>query len=481
MYYDALHTTSPEIAFANKMYLRGYLMLTDDEVKSIGENNLIKINDLETYKRKMGKTDAPKMRNKKWYMPKETEWLSFKQYNAHAVKTNFRKWNDLIKTQQSIVAKYKGTLALVKSYNTLSKHNVEEFLKAKGIKTENGIWTVKSKDSLLRRLYHKRISDTNILPDISVNISIHQNENNYRKINELVDTFSANDKWKCSTIEELGDAYGKMSEPRSHDEWLDVLHWWEKDLQFMEIQKRWEREANLHLDTTGLESITKEYELDTSSIDSSLLEKLKSNGFINEKGKWISKNIRELGDLYASKIGSNLMIQWKEILTEWNKTHHTKVTYNLDNKFNLWSQSKTEWGVNSTSNSGSANETPFAGWSRFVHKSEKNDDLIRFKDIRDAETPHYHPIQTEIYIVKKGTAYMRHKDKIIGLTADKILIVKPNEIHYIIAVTKDYEHLVIQSPSGFHYNSNNNKKHVTNPEYEKDFDDLAKILASTNK
>ena len=463
VYYDALHTKSPEIAFANKMYLRGYLMLTDSEVDSIGKDNLTEINTIEKYNGKMIKKDAPIMRAKKWYMPKDSKWIPFKQYDTNTVKGNIEKWTNLTETLSSIVEKCEGTLALINSYNTLSTYHLEEFLVAKGIMTKNGMWTVKSRDSLLRRLYHKGISDSNLLPDISENISIHRNENNYRNMTELRNSFSVNKKWKCSTIEELGNAYEKLPEPRSHEEWLEILHWWEKDCRFEETQQRWKREANLHLDTTGLESKIH----NTSEIAQDSRERLKRNGFISESGKWLFNNIRELGYFYATKSGSNFEISWKDILIEWNKTHHTKVTYNLDNKFNLWSQSKTEWGVNSTSNSGSPNETPFAGWSRFVYNTKGTDDLIKFKDIRDAEVPHYHPIQTEIYIVKKGAAHMRHKDEIKKIEVGKPLIVKPNEIHYIIAVTKDYEHLVIQSPSGFHHDKN--KVPVNKQEYENDF------------
>lgn len=471
VYYDALHSKSPEIAFANKMYLRGYLMLTDGEVDSIGKDNLIEINSLEKYNGKKNKKDALTMRAKKWYMPKDSQWIPFKQYDTNAATENIEKWKKLTEIQSSIVAKREGTLALINSYNTLSKYNIDEFLKAKGIMTAEGMWTVKSRDSLLRRLYHKSISDSNLLPNISENISIHQNENNYRNMIELKNTFSEKNKWKCSTEEELGDAYKNMQEPRSNDEWLEILHWWERDCQFKEIQQRWEREANLHLDTTGFES--KEHNT-SLEITQNLRDQLEGNGFIDKSGKWLLNNIRELGDFYATKRGSNFEISWEDILRAWNNTHHTKVTYNLDNKFNLWSQGKTEWGVNSTSNSGSANETPFAGWSRFVYNTKGTDDLIKFKDIRDAEVPHYHPIQTEIYIVKKGTACMRHKNDIIKVTADEPLIVKPNEIHYIIAVTKDYEHLVIQSPSGFHHDKN--KVTVNKPEYENDFNIATKII-----
>lgn len=312
-------------------------------------------------------------------------------------------------------------------------------------------------------MYHKNSEGktTTYKLEIDNKINVYDNNKYVRNRNvddlkgKIISEIDANEdeyQWSATSIDELGDRYKEVESPRSENEWLEILHLWEKSMGIESIVKNWRKTASLHLDSSGLEKV------ETNTVkygEPFKKEELKNNNFINDDGTWVAKTVRELGDHYAN-LGDNKQLEWQDLLKAWNQTHHTKVEYNLDKKFNNWTQGATEWGVNSTTNIGVSNETPFAGWSKFEYEQQSNE-MVNFHNIRKAEIPHKHPIQTEIYKINKGAAFLMINGEIKKVKASQSETIKPETPHCIVAIESPYEHLVIQIPSGFHHKMNKEK------------------------
>ena len=151
----------------------------------------------------------------------------------------------------------------------------------------------------------------------------------------------------------------------------------------------------------------------------------------------------------------------------WNKTQHIRITYELDNKFNTWTQGSTEWGVNSTANIDASNDTPYAGWSIFQYDgtNEERGKLKEFKIIRPAEIPHLHEKQDEIYKVTKGKMWLMVNRNVVCVEESSQKIIKRNTPHAVVAIEPPYQHLVIQSPSLFHEDGNKREVDIGTMEY----------------
>ena len=151
----------------------------------------------------------------------------------------------------------------------------------------------------------------------------------------------------------------------------------------------------------------------------------------------------------------------------WNKTQHIRITYELDNKFNTWTQGSTEWGVNSTANIDASNDTPYAGWSIFQYDgtNEERGKLKEFKIIRPAEIPHLHEKQDEIYKVTKGKMWLMVNRNVVCVEESSQKIIKRNTPHAVVAIEPPYQHLVIQYPSLFHEDGNKREVDIGTMEY----------------
>lgn len=457
VYYDTTNGKSTEIAFSNKMSLRGYLILEKKETDLL---NWQKINPVPMDKKGIGLST---MNKKPWFYPEKGELIKFKEYTKEKAKRNIKEW-DTYKNAPFIKEKSKRISLFIDSYNEIDENSKqpgiakswEDALKQKGILTSDLKWTVKNENSLKKRLYNNS-TDKKIKIEktaIEDKICIYNNHiaTGKRSIDELknciiteTDDGSDGYQWTATSINELGEKYSQVKSPRSNEEWLEILHLWEKSMGIEEIVSVWRETANLHLDTSGLNTM----ETSDPNISPSGFSNL--SHFFTGDNKWKAKTIRELGDCYNNWQDKEKM-KWEVVLAEWNKSHHIKVEYKLDKKFNTWTQGATEWGVNSTTNIGVPNETPFAGWSKFSYEGDAG--VINFNTIREEEAPHQHPVQTEIYKVNKGTAYLMVDEKIETVTVPGYKIIEPMIKHCIVAIKSPYEHLVIQSPSGFHHNGN---------------------------
>ena len=151
----------------------------------------------------------------------------------------------------------------------------------------------------------------------------------------------------------------------------------------------------------------------------------------------------------------------------WNKTQHIRITYELDNKFNTWTQGSTEWGVNSTANIDASNDTPYAGWSIFQYDgtNEERGKLKEFKIIRPAEISHLHEKQDEIYKVTKGKMWLMVNRNVVCVEESSQKIIKRNTPHAVVAIEPPYQHLVIQYPSLFHEDGNKREVDIGTMEY----------------
>ena len=463
VYYDTTNTKSAEIAFSNKMSLRGYLILERAETDQLAGQE---INPVPMDKKGEGLST---MNRKPWYYPKKGETFKFADYDRNKALKNISEWKsyenapfiqEKVKRIEPLINKYE--LSVGKADNT-NEESIN-LLKQKGVLTNNLEWTVKNENSLKKRLYHKpkgliKINKSKIVGKI--NVYDDKNDNRYvrnRNVDELkgkiISEIDANEneyQWSTTSIDELGDRYKEVKDQRSKKEWLEILHLWEESMGIESIVKNWRKTARLHLDSSGLEK----EETNTVKYEGLFKEKLKSHNFIRDDGTWVAKTIRDLGDHYAN-LGDNKQLEWQDVLKAWNETHHTKVEYNLDKKFNNWTQGTTEWGVNSTTNIDASNETPFAGWSKFNY-SENPNSIMNFHNIRKAEIPHKHPIQTEIYKINQGTAFLMIDGNIENVEKGQNKIIPPETPHCIVAIKPPYEHIVIQSPSGFHQENNKEK------------------------
>lgn len=471
VYYDTTNTKSAEIAFSNKMSLRGYLILEEEETDRLGMQVITPV-PME----KKGK-GLSIMNNKPWYYPTGGNHIKYSKYNIGEARENIQLWRSFenapfitekVRRIEFLIANYRPNIPTAYNESAEGSNNtfdLNKLLKEKGVLADDLRWAVKDENSLKKRLYHKR-SDELIKIErskIENKIKVYDEQNNYvrpRDMNELenkiitrIEGNNSEYKWSVTSIDELGERYALIEEQRSNKEWLEVLHLWEQSMGIEGIVMNWKKTAGLHLDSSGLESMETETNTVRSEENVDLFNKLKNFNFIEGDGTWVVKTIRDLGDKYASLGEDKQQLEWNDVLKAWNETHHTKVAYNLDEKFNNWTQGTTEWGVNSTTNIGASNETPFAGWSKFEYSQEPGE-IVNFHGIRGAEIPHKHPIQTEIYKVNSGTAFLMVEGSIKKVEKNHNEIIKPMREHCIVAIRSPYEHIVIQSPSGFHHKQN---------------------------
>jgi mannose-6-phosphate isomerase-like protein (cupin superfamily) len=62
------------------------------------------------------------------------------------------------------------------------------------------------------------------------------------------------------------------------------------------------------------------------------------------------------------------------------------------------------------------------------------------------DEPHAHTRVTEIYLVARGTSFVRVETETIELSAGDVLIVEPGEAHTFLGSSPDYLHFVVHSP-----------------------------------
>ena len=62
------------------------------------------------------------------------------------------------------------------------------------------------------------------------------------------------------------------------------------------------------------------------------------------------------------------------------------------------------------------------------------------------DEPHAHTRVTEIYLVARGTSFVRVETETIELSAGDVLIVEPGEAHTFLDSSDDYLHFVVHSP-----------------------------------
>lgn len=516
-YYNKENKKSSEIAFSNKMALRGYinsdvapklLPLLANDIKEVGG-------------RKGGGLNV--MNRKRWYCPEGFENIKFKDLTFNTQETIIREWDNKLneinidrldishaaeaagkspEEYKEILVKEKENLKqivlrlndLIQDMNTseesttgihtapstdIEQWHISHFLIEKGAITADGrYWAAKSQESLLKRLIKRVEIDQDRLEQINVYVNGNEQSIRRRRIEELegkvitsIENRDDKYKWNAESIEDLGNQYAKVNEPRSHKEWLEIEKLWNETLKRNEVLDFWNKTSDLYLDTTGI----KEKHIFINKLEQTDISKLQQIGifdYLLEKGsiegsennyEWSINAINELGGIF-SKFSQATDENWKSLLEVWNNTHQLKISYDLTKKFNTWNQAPTEWGINSTSNVGTTSETPYAGWSQFSWANRG--DLIKFDTIRPQEKPHMHPEQEEIYTVQQGTAYLLERDVVVKVETGKTKVIHKHTHHFVVAIDAPYKHTVVQYPSGFHWDNNKQEVHVGKDYYE---------------
>lgn len=521
-YYNKENEKSAEIAFSNKMALRGYINseVAPNLFKHLTHDN----SGISEVKGKKGDgLTTMNMNKKSWYCPSDFKEKKFKDLKEEEQTQIIQKWNESLgqinietlaaeeslNEYKSILTKEKKNLEkTVSSLQYLMTHmapprdpsedsskdestgihtapvprNVEDGHISKFIQQKEGItkdgryWAAKSKKSLVKRLAKNVLFDEGELESVNVYENEKEQPIGKRDVVKLKgkvieDKGEHQYRWNANSIEELGDQYAKVDEPRSHREWLEIEKLWNKTLRLHDVLEYWDKTSNLYLDTTGIAEKrifkNKLIEADINilkgiKIFDYLLQKM-SICAIEEKYQWNINTINELGRIFSG-FSQATDENWKTLLKVWNNTHQLKISYDLTKKFNTWNQAPTEWGMNSTSNVGSVEETPYAGWSQFSWTEEKS--LIKFDTIRPQEVPHYHPGQEEIYTVQEGSAYLLEADKIVRVKKGDTKVIHRNTTHFVVAIDAPYKHTVVQYPSGFHWESNKKEVGDGNKYYE---------------
>ncbi|MBQ8636138.1 hypothetical protein IJX73_01595 [bacterium] len=207
------------------------------------------------------------------------------------------------------------------------------------------------------------------------------------------------------------------------------------------------------------------------------------------------KKMKEKGILYDNKKDSDINVYWKyhlgnehslrQILQEkgfssqeqdlivanWKKANvvgydlsglkfldEDVAVYNLKDKLNNWTRSKTDWVTNSTALSSGKGETPFVGVSMVRYDGAKPETMAKIRG--GQEILHRHPNlsekrQTEVYLVTDGGAILNIErngeivDKLIK--KGELVVIGPGVSHCVNSVSGNYEHVVVQLPSAFQY------------------------------
>lgn len=461
----------------------------------------------------------------KWYIPSGVVQSKFSEWDLKNNKNIVDKWKEILNGEnlKAVLDAYNGddkTILLLQQKQLseliekfefiVDKHPTEIFgnlsarlseagaeegimgkLEQMKLVTQGSIrtWTVVDENSLRRRIrkYRQETFAQETFPRNyfeKINIYIQNTsgefvEQGQRPVEQMIEagiikedtahqgTDEPSYKWSVSSEQELGDAYARIPSNRSHEEWLELLELWSSGEQ--KIASLWKQTNRLHLDSTGCQAISKEpgSNLDQQFNDQqkSLLEEANIIGSGGQsEHHWTVRSVRDMGDKYK-KIWDNQeasVISWTDLLKVWNETQHIRITYELDNKFNTWTQGSTEWGVNSTANIDASNDTPYAGWSIFKYDgtNDERSRLVEFEKIRPAELPHLHEKQDEIYKVTQGKMWLMINGAVVCVEENSQRIIKRNTPHAVVAIEPPYQHLVIQYPSLFHENDNKKKVEI---------------------
>ena len=518
-YYDTENEKSAPISYSNKMAYRAYVgeKVAKELLEKMEANGLVQV--VISHENAVKGNKGYGGLSAKWYIPRGAVQSKFSEWTSDKSEEMIQQWNQILDSNEmkaiplsenetrqynqlkALIGKFESIVRATQTavfgdlQSNLSEAGAEEGIMGKleqmKLVTQGSIrtWTVVDENSLRRRIRKYRqetFAQETFLRNHFEHINIYiQNtsgefvKQGQRPVEQMIEagiikedtahqgTGEPSYKWSVSSEQELGDAYVRIPSNRSHEEWLELLELWSSGEQ--KIASLWKQTNRLHLDSTGCQAISKE---PGSNLDQQFNDQQKSlleeADIIGSGGQseyhWTVRSVRDMGDKYK-KIWDNQeasVISWTDLLKVWNETQHIRITYELDNKFNTWTQGSTEWGVNSTANIDASNDTPYAGWSIFKYDgtNDERSRLVEFEKIRPAELPHLHEKQDEIYKVTQGKMWLMINGAVVCVEENSQRIIKRNTPHAVVAIEPPYQHLVIQYPSLFHENDNKKKVEI---------------------
>lgn len=513
-YYDTENEKSAPISYSNKMAYRAYVgeKAAKELLEKMAANGLVQA----VQSHGANKGNKGYKLSERWYIPASENEIKFSEWDSAKSEEMIKKWNQILDSEsmnaillsekekqqynqlKALIGKFQSIVDAAQTavfgdlQSSLSEAGAEagimEKLEQMGLVTKGGIktWTVVSEKSLHRRVRKHKAFPQSYFEQINVyrgNMSGGFERQRKRPVEQMKaagiiqedtthqDTGEPYYRWSVYSEGALGDAYKKIDADRSHAEWLELLELWRSPGQ--EFVSLWKQTNRLHLDSTGYKEISKESD---SKLDEQFNDEQKSllreAGIIGSNSQrvhhWTVRSVRDMGDKYKGIWEKQQSaVSWTDLLKAWNETQHIRITYELDNKFNTWTQGSTEWGVNSTANIDASNDTPYAGWSIFQYDgtNEERGKLKEFKIIRPAEIPHLHEKQDEIYKVTKGKMWLMVNRNVVCVEESSQKIIKRNTPHAVVAIEPPYQHLVIQYPSLFHEDGNKREVDIGTMEY----------------
>lgn len=521
-YYDTENEKSAPVSYSNKMAYRAYAgeKAAKELLEKMEKNGLVKV--VTSHENAVKGNKGYKGLSERWYIPSGAVQSKFSEWAPENSQRVIDEWKKILNNnvqglihscaeeeKKILIPQYNQLNALIGKFEFMvnaaqtavfgnlqsslseagAREGVMDILERMKLVTRGSIrtWTVADGNSLRRRiLKHETFPQSHLE---SINIYIQNTSGEFvkqgrRPVQQMTEAGIIKEdtahqstggpyyNWSVYSERELGGAYEKIAVNRSHKEWLELLGLWSSGGQ--EIASLWKQTDRLHLDSTGCKEIREET---GSNLDEQFNERQKSllreAGIIGSSGQsvhhWTARSVRDMGDKYKkiSERQAESVVSWTDLLKAWNETQHIRITYELDNKFNTWTQGSTEWGVNSTANINASNDTPYAGWSIFKYDgtNEERNRLINFKTIRPAEIPHLHEKQDEIYKVTKGKMWLMARGDVVCVEENSQRIIKRNTPHAVVAIEPPYQHLVIQYPSLFHENGNKREVETGTMEY----------------
>lgn len=327
---------------------------------------------------------------------------------------------------------------------------------------------MKNKNFLKKLEIEKSPTDNNLLADI------------YAKRDKLSEKYKKSIEFVKKTVEKLEDngmlIHGK-------DGYISLKNQYAKDFLIKDMHEKGftKEEINLTLPVFTLAKDAKmsgKYAIKNPACDypPELIEKMKNAGILYNNKKDFEKNIywkkcfSTEKDLREKLTECDFSPEEQNIIVENNKKanltgfdlsglryiNENLAVYNLAGKIHNLTNENTNWLTNSTAISSTAEDTPFFGIS-MVQSDEKRP--VKISELRN-ETLHAHPNeknkrQTEVYLITSGCAALNivrnGKTHIKILKEGELGIVKPGVIHCVNTLLGEYEHIVVQIPSAFHY------------------------------
>lgn len=215
---------------------------------------------------------------------------------------------------------------------------------------------------------------------------------------------------------------------------------------------------------------------DASSMDNETIQKLKDKGILYNNKRYTDKiywktnyeseyHLRD--DLNSKEIYGE---EQQKVVNAWNDNNKigyditglkfindNAAVYCLDEKINNWSMEKSCWLTNSTELASKKGNAPSVGTS--IVQANRTEPTPMSK-LRKGEHLHTHPgfpdkSQTEIYMITSGSAALTvvrdGVPQIKVLREGEMAVIPPDTPHCVNSVMGEYEQVVSQVPSAFHY------------------------------